>query len=1028
MQRKCACGGTPGLTGECESCRKKKLQRRSENLEPSATIYPPSSLSEVPPIVHEILCSPGHPLDAETRAFMEPRFGHDFSKLNLLPHTKLQLSHPTDTYEQEADHVAEQVIRALTPRVSAESRSLRETSSTPIQQRGQSQGGRLSRKPEPTEREREPAAEKGASGSINEAATTVESQLEDIKGRGAMLPDSIRVLFQSRFGYDFSRVRVHTDARATNLARAVSAHAFTVGSDLVFAEGQYDLDTISGRKLLAHELTHVVQQGFAPPLPLLDPTKARDGNGSAEQAAKQSENGANTSTTPKVTAARNSAVMLSRPRISNLRSGVGLFRLMDPACRETGRLPGGLAFEGTLAHIAIETDYKLGINPAGLVEFSIPYSGKLGGDGRADIVDMSNHEIYEIKTWLEKDRGLIEAQQYRDMAQLFCDPDVKWGLGQSYPGGLKSEHVIPMPPDREVLAYQQPSHPGVIIYRTRRRTKQKEPVRDPAFDPLPDVIILAAAAEAARKLSKNVVKGAATKVNPVLRYVSCLAGLYLLASGRARAGGVEGEDPLILMLKSGVPPKADSSAVNQEQTSELDVEGAQADTKAVEIPPEILEMLDRDRELKRLVEEGLKSGNPSAAQMELNQRMLKIIAENKDQFSNEDLKVLLVATDAVSSEVPEAEVTAESLRQMIEQAKQRKESPETKPDSSGKGQLGAGGGQPGSSKKKGLAKGDPTALGGLKTARHEGPKPSEATALGRLKTAGREGPKPGEATTKSTLAGGSLKTSDQPPINAEAETRLESSPTTVRSLFELLTKPDDKLGPEVTTEALNRFLDIVPQDLTEDELAKLTAAATPITSHTITQALDKLEKSIHLIRAMPDSPLISSKEKAYTAVKLQGKEPTVADTTATMDPAGSKSTLTGKKVPHKEKTPTGGSSQKVKASKADDDALERIKKRVYAFDWSQLPKGKWQLQNYKGLKDPVSAALYGRFSNGEKFGAEVFFQHVKDANGVSAKIISSSDIFIVDESAEGVPAKAGRVISGTYLSGYVLHNLVDVTE
>jgi len=83
LQSKCACGGTPGPSGECESCRKKKLQRRSENPDLSSISHPRSSLSEVPPIVHEVLRSPGQPLDSATHAFMEPRFGHDFSKVKV---------------------------------------------------------------------------------------------------------------------------------------------------------------------------------------------------------------------------------------------------------------------------------------------------------------------------------------------------------------------------------------------------------------------------------------------------------------------------------------------------------------------------------------------------------------------------------------------------------------------------------------------------------------------------------------------------------------------------------------------------------------------------------------------------------------------------------------------------------------------------------------------------------------------------------------------------------------------------------
>ena len=66
---------------------------------------------------------------------------------------------------------------------------------------------------------------------------------------------------EPRFGYDFSRVRVHTDARATQSARAVNALAYTVGRDVVFDAGQYAPHTNEGKSLMAHELTHVVQQG-----------------------------------------------------------------------------------------------------------------------------------------------------------------------------------------------------------------------------------------------------------------------------------------------------------------------------------------------------------------------------------------------------------------------------------------------------------------------------------------------------------------------------------------------------------------------------------------------------------------------------------------------------------------------------------------------------------------------------------------------------------------------------------------------
>lgn len=79
VQRKCACGGTPGPRGECEECRKKRVQRKATNPEVGTR----NDSEEVPPIVYEVLRSPGQPLNAATRAFMEPRFGHDFSDVRV---------------------------------------------------------------------------------------------------------------------------------------------------------------------------------------------------------------------------------------------------------------------------------------------------------------------------------------------------------------------------------------------------------------------------------------------------------------------------------------------------------------------------------------------------------------------------------------------------------------------------------------------------------------------------------------------------------------------------------------------------------------------------------------------------------------------------------------------------------------------------------------------------------------------------------------------------------------------------------
>jgi hypothetical protein len=85
-----------------------------------------------------------------------------------------------------------------------------------------------------------------------------------LRAPGQPLEPALRGRMEARFGHDFSRVRVHTDVRAAESARAVAAHAYTVGQDVVFDAGRYAPGSAAGQSLLVHELTHVVQQGGQP--------------------------------------------------------------------------------------------------------------------------------------------------------------------------------------------------------------------------------------------------------------------------------------------------------------------------------------------------------------------------------------------------------------------------------------------------------------------------------------------------------------------------------------------------------------------------------------------------------------------------------------------------------------------------------------------------------------------------------------------------------------------------------------------
>lgn len=164
---------------------------------------------------------------------------------------KLKIGASNDRYEQEADRVAEQVMRM------PDSAALPDQSSPPRIQRLCPEGEQgLQRQAEEAGQFQSRASTGQTPAMGNNAAAAIQS----LKGSGQQLPASEQHFFESRFHKDFSQVRIHTDNRAHQAAQLVQARAFTLGNDIVFNRGEYAPLTNTGRSLLAHELTHVVQQ------------------------------------------------------------------------------------------------------------------------------------------------------------------------------------------------------------------------------------------------------------------------------------------------------------------------------------------------------------------------------------------------------------------------------------------------------------------------------------------------------------------------------------------------------------------------------------------------------------------------------------------------------------------------------------------------------------------------------------------------------------------------------------------------
>jgi hypothetical protein len=156
---------------------------------------------------------------------------------------KLTINQPGDAYEQEAETVAAQVLRMPAPGV----------------QRACACGGTPDDTGEcPACRAKRLGIQRQSTSA--EAVAAPPSVHTTLRTSGQPLDADVRAFLEPRFGYDFSQVRVHTNPQAAESAKAVNAHAYTVGQNVVFGAGQYQPHSSAGQKLLAHELTHVVQQ------------------------------------------------------------------------------------------------------------------------------------------------------------------------------------------------------------------------------------------------------------------------------------------------------------------------------------------------------------------------------------------------------------------------------------------------------------------------------------------------------------------------------------------------------------------------------------------------------------------------------------------------------------------------------------------------------------------------------------------------------------------------------------------------
>jgi hypothetical protein len=192
---------------------------------------------------------------------------------------KLTVSHPGDSAEREADRVADAVMqmpvsqpaigRDQDPAVqracnkcAEEEKKAAPAPEIKEEEKEKSSAGRkaLERK---VDEEGETLQAKSRSGEVPRVTPELDAQIQSVHGGGAPLARDARDFFEPRLGVDLGHVRVQTGSQAARVARQLDARAFTVGNNITFGAGQYQPSSSEGRRLIAHELTHVIQQGGA---------------------------------------------------------------------------------------------------------------------------------------------------------------------------------------------------------------------------------------------------------------------------------------------------------------------------------------------------------------------------------------------------------------------------------------------------------------------------------------------------------------------------------------------------------------------------------------------------------------------------------------------------------------------------------------------------------------------------------------------------------------------------------------------
>jgi hypothetical protein len=530
-----------------------------------------------------------------------------------------------------------------------------------------------------------------------------------LSSSGRRLEPSLQRDMGQRFGHDFSRVRVHTGAEAERSARDVSANAYTVGHNIVFGAGQFAPGTHEGRRLIAHELTHVVQQTGV---------KGIDANQRGER----------------VTINPVTDILQRQPKRGGA-AGCGI------CLNDSTNDPTGSKTAGQIAHAEIQAAFTA-TNPNIVAEHPIPVveAGKVAPFiPKIDLsYDTSEHgqkikNIGEIKPLDDAGKQVgIARKQLQDYArELRANPELKYDevfrmrdapttplpfFNPAHPPGCPPQIIYVKltepgiyqyycePPfsklvkdprcrcrkteEKEKRKVKEVAKPEQEQEKEKNKTPQQQPKSEEKQQPevqdddsiLPEVVTGVGAAAAATAATRAYLRKRA--IEQAERRAAQLAWRELAEAAAARraaqaAGkGVAGKVAGKAVVHAEIAAAAAAIIFYSDRVEAKPGPGSSAieslykvmTTNGTPPSPEMKQLLESDPLLKQLAEEAAGSGDGSQLQEEMIRRTLELIRANPDVFTPEDLEFLMQYSDTAKT-TGQSPQTVEQLRKAINAAK-----------------------------------------------------------------------------------------------------------------------------------------------------------------------------------------------------------------------------------------------------------------------------------------------------------------------------------------------------------------------